>query len=69
MPYEVDQPVEEHDVPYQVSRITRSCSGLMGGRFAESLDASTREDLGEPSPNHTVRELVSNIIQRYFEKH
>ena len=42
MPFEVDQPVEEQDVPYQVSRITGSCSGLeKGGNFAESMDAST----------------------------
>lgn len=35
VPYEVDQLVEEHDAPYQVSRITRSCSGLeRGGSLA-----------------------------------
>jgi hypothetical protein len=69
VPYEIDQPIEKRDVPYQVSSITRSCSGLeRGGSFVESLDASTQEDLREPSHDHRAREHVSNIIRLYFDK-
>ena len=41
----------------------------MGGSFAERLDTSTQEDLGNPSPDCTVRKHVSNTIRLYFEKH
>ena len=64
VPYEVDKPIEEQDVPYQVSIIARSCSSLeRGGNFAKCLNASTQEDLKDPNPDGTVREYVSNIIQ------
>lgn len=77
MPYQVDQPLKEQDVTYKidqpleewvvpslVDRIRGSYSGLeRGRRFAENLDASTREDLGEPILDHTIREHISNIIQ------
>ena len=69
MPYEDDKPPNEQDVPYQVSRITRISNGLQrSGSFAKKLDASTREDLREHSPNRIVREHVNNIIRLYFNK-
>ena len=37
--------------------------------FVESLDASTREDLGNPRPNHIVKKHLSNIIRLYFDNH
>lgn len=70
MPYEVDQPGEEQDVPYQVSRINGSCNGLeRGGSLAKCLDASTQEDLGKPNHDHIVRKNGSDIISLYFDKH
>ena len=40
-----------------------------GGNFVEILDASTREDLWDPSLDHTISEHVNNIIRLYFDKH
>lgn len=69
-PYEVDQPTKEHDVTYQVSRITGSCSCLeRGGIFSKSLDASKWEELRKPRPDGIFRKHISELIWLYFDKH
>ena len=57
-------------MPYHVSIVTGIYRGFeRGGSFTKSLDASTREELGNPSHDWNIIKHVRNIILLYFEKH
>ena len=56
--------------PSDFSRVIGSFNDVgMSTNCLRGLDDATQEEFGNPTPDRTVREHISNIIKLYFEQH
>ena len=55
--------------PSDFSRVIGSFNDVgMVANCLRGLDDATQEEFGNPTPNQTIKEHVSNIIKLYFEQ-
>ena len=62
------QPSQDR-APSNFSRVIGSFNDVgMDANCLRGLDDATQEEFGNPTPDRTIREHVSNIIKLYFEQ-
>ena len=62
------QPSQDR-APSYFSRVIGSFNDVgMAANCLIGLDDATQEEFGNPTPDRTIREYVSNIIKLYFEQ-
>ena len=62
------QPSHDH-APYDFSRVSGSFNDVgMDAKCLRGLDDAMKEAFGKSTPDRTIREHVSNIINLYFEQ-
>ena len=63
-----DQPSKDR-APFDFSRVIGSFNDIgMPTNCLRGLDDATQEEFGNPTPDQTIREHVSNIIKLHFEQ-